>query len=150
RSVDGIPRQEILPPFPVSLPVIDLTGLPAEAGEEIIGQAMSLPFDLAAPPLVRWLLLRHGPGEHTFVQVEHHMVHDGWSFAVLLEEVTQISPAMLSGQPHGLPEPPVQYADFAIWQRDRMRGEVLRAYLDHWTTLLAGCPTMLALPTDRP
>jgi amino acid adenylation domain-containing protein len=150
RSVAGVPRQEIMAPFPVSLPVIDLAGLPAAAGEEAITEATSRPFDLAAPPLVRWLLLRHGPGEHTLVQVEHHMVHDGWSFAVLLDEIRQIYPAMLSGEPHGLPEPQIQYADFAVWQRDRMRGEVLKTYLDRWTGLLAGCPTRLALPTDRP
>jgi amino acid adenylation domain-containing protein len=150
RPVAGVPRQEILAPFPIDLPVIDVTGLPAAVSEEVITEAMSRPFDLAKPPLVRWLLLRHSPDEHTFVQVEHHMVHDGWSFAVLLDEIRQIYPARLSGEPHGLPEPPIQYADFAFWQRDRMRGDVLRTYLDHWTGLLAGCPTRLALPTDRP
>ena len=71
------------------------------------------------------------------------MVHDGWSFAVFLDEIRQIYPAMLSGEPHRLPEPPIQYADFAFWQRDRMRDDVLRTYLDHWTELLAGCPTRL-------
>ena len=153
-AVDGSPVQEPLPPFPIRLPVVDLAALPAgrmeEEAEELVRREMKLPFDLLQVPLARWLLIVHGPEDQTLVQVEHHFVHDGWSFARLLLEVSELYQAFAAGQPSPLPEPPLQYADFAAWQRSWMQGEVLRRHVDHWVGVLAGAPAYLDLPADRP
>src|SRR4029079_10450190 len=105
------------------------------AAVRVGGAGRAQTFDLTRPPLARWLLLRHGGGENTFVHVEHHFVHDGWSLAVLLSELSALYQANVTGQPSPLPELAVQYADYAIWQREWMAGDVLKAHLNHWTTL---------------
>ena len=124
--------------------------VPAERADEAVAAAVRKPFDLNAPPLARWLLLRHAAGENTLVHVEHHFVHDGWSLSVLLSELSALYPAFAAGQPSPLPDLAVQYADYTLWQREWMRGEVLKAHVDHGTALLAGAPDNLALPADRP
>jgi amino acid adenylation domain-containing protein len=153
-TVDGVPMQEPLPPFPVPLPVVDLGGLPAgrvnAEAEALIHRELQGPFDLLRVPLARWLVIRHGPEDQTLVQVEHHFVHDGWSFARLLFEIRELYGAFAAGRPSPLPELPIQYADFAVWQRRWMQGEVLRRHVEHWTEILAGCPPALDLPADRP
>jgi amino acid adenylation domain-containing protein len=151
---DGRGVQRVLPPMPVMMPVRDLTGVPprqrqAEA-ERLVVEALRAPFDLARPPLARWTLLRLAADDHMLVQVEHHFVHDGWSFAVLLGEIEHLYPALRDGRPVPLPAPPIQYGDFAMWQRGRMRGETLSRHVAHWTDRLAGVPQALDLPTDRP
>ncbi|MBC6447902.1 non-ribosomal peptide synthetase [Actinokineospora xionganensis] len=147
----GRPTQRPVPPMPVDLPVIDLGDLPEDErdvrAEEIVAATVRDPFDLARPPLARWVLIRHGEDDHTLVHVEHHLVHDGWSFALFLQELQAIYPH--NGQ-SALPDPEVRYTDFARWQREWMRDDVLDANLAHWTKELAGCPTALDLPTDRP
>jgi len=154
RAVDGVPYQEPQPPMAIPLPLVDLTGLPEadrEArAEEEVRAALRDPFDLSKPPLARWLLIRHGDDDHTLVHVEHHLVHDGWSFAVFLEELQAIYAAIRAGRPSPLPELPYQFADFAAWQRNWLRGDVLDRHLDFWTKELAGSPPALDLPTDRP
>ncbi len=153
-TIDGRPFQEPLPPFPIEVPVVDLQGLAAPRGEEeteeLVRRELGQPFDLLQAPLVRWRLFRHGPGDHTLVQVEHHFVHDGWSFARLLLELRELYEAFDQGRPSPFPEPPIQYADFAVWQRSWMQGEVLRRHVEAWTEILAGAPAALDLPTDRP
>jgi amino acid adenylation domain-containing protein len=153
-AVDGSPVQEPLPPFPIRLPVADLSALPAgkaeEEAEALVRLEMRQPFDLLEVPLVRWLLIVHAPEDHTLVQVEHHFVHDGWSFARMLLEIRELYPALAGGRPSPLPEPELQYADFAAWQRSWMQGEVLRRHVDHWVGVLAGAPAYLDLPADRP
>ncbi|GHH85683.1 hypothetical protein GCM10018793_54650 [Streptomyces sulfonofaciens] len=153
-AVDGTPVQQPLPPMPVHLPVTDLDGLPADEQErrtqEVLRNAVQQPFDLTSPPLVRWALVRHAADLHTLVQVEHHFVHDGWSFGRLLDEMRALYTAFAAGAPSPLPEPAVQYADFAVWQRDWLRGEVLERHIDHWKAHLDGAPFTLDLPTDRP
>ena len=138
----------------VPLPLADLSAVPAgqreQRAEEVIGEVMRDPFDLAEPPLVRWVLIRHAEFEHTLAHVEHHLVHDGWSYALFLHELRVIYAAFAAGQPSPLPEPPVQYTDFARWQRDWLRGNVLDAYMAFWTAELAGSPPALDLLTDRP
>lgn len=146
-SVDGVGYQRPLAQAEASLRVLDV---PAEQADEVVAAELREPFDLTAPPLARWVLLRHGDGQNTFLHVEHHFVHDGWSLAVFLSEFRALYPAFAAGQPSPLPELAVQYADFAIWQRDWMRGEVLQAHVDHWTARLAGAPDTLELPADRP
>ncbi|GAA2356708.1 hypothetical protein Cme02nite_50090 [Catellatospora methionotrophica] len=146
-EVDGVPVQEPVPPMPIDVPVLDVADADAEG---VIAAQLRHRFDLSRPPLAKWLLLRHGPDDHTLVQVEHHFVHDGWSFALLMSELVAIYPELAAGREPRLAEPPLQYADYALWQRDWMRGDVLREHLDHWTALLDGAPHVLDLPTDRP
>ncbi|MCG8916296.1 amino acid adenylation domain-containing protein [Actinokineospora sp. PR83] len=152
--IDGRPMQVVHPPMPVPLPVLDLTDLPEDAREEraeaIVRETVADPFDLAAPPLARWVLVRLADDDHSLIHVEHHLVHDGWSYGVFLNEVQELYTATVTGQPSPLPELPVSYVDFAAWQRDWMRGDVLDRYLGHWTKELAGAPAALDLPTDRP
>jgi hypothetical protein len=137
-TIDGVAVQRPAPAASAPLRVLDV---PAQDAEQVIADELGKPFDLNTPPLARWLLLRHGGGENTFVHVEHHFVHDGWSLAALLSELGTLYQAFAAGQPSPLPELTVQYADYALWQRDWMRGEVLKAHVDHWTTALAGSPS---------
>jgi amino acid adenylation domain-containing protein len=154
QATDGVPAQTPRPPMQVSLPLADLSAVPAsereQRAEEVIGEVMRDPFDLAEPPLVRWVLIRHAESEHTLVHVEHHLVHDGWSYALFLHELGAIYAAFAAGHPSPLPEPAVHYTDFARWQRDWLRGDVLDAYMSFWTAELAGSPPALDLLTDRP
>ena len=151
---DGVPVQLPRPPMEVELPLVDVSSLPAvdadRRAEEVVEETMRHRFDLAAPPLVRWVLIRHAERDHTLVHLEHHLVHDGWSYALFLRELREIYAAFAADRPAPLPEPPVQYADFARWQRDWLRGDVLEAYLSFWTKELAGAPHALDLRTDRP
>jgi amino acid adenylation domain-containing protein len=153
-TVNGAPVQVPRPRVNVTVPLIDLSMIPGdqrpEHSERAVARAIGQPFDLGSPPLARWVLIRHAADDHTLVHVEQHLVHDGWSFAVFLRELTTIYPALAEGKPVPLPDPPVQYADFARWQRDWMRGPVLDAHLAHWTGELDGCPARLDLPADRP
>ncbi|MEU9247637.1 amino acid adenylation domain-containing protein, partial [Streptomyces sp. NPDC048385] len=153
-TVDGVPVQEVRPPMAVRLPVVDLQDVPEadreRCTEEVVRDTIRRPFELTDPPLARWLLIRHSPDDHTLVQVEHHFVHDGWSFGVLLDEIRAIYPELAAGRPSPLPEPPIQYADFAAWQRSWMRDEVLDRHLEYWKGHLKDAPLVLDLPTDRP
>ncbi len=153
EGVDG-PVQVIDPSGDFVLPRVDLGSLPepAREGEEerLAAEAARRPFDLARGPLFRALLLRAGASEWTLVLAMHHIVSDGWSTDVLAGELGALYGAALAGAPSPLPEPPLQYADFAVWQRDSLRGEVLESQLAYWREHLAGAPTVLELPTDRP
>ncbi|MDQ0815166.1 amino acid adenylation domain-containing protein [Streptomyces sp. B3I7] len=153
-TIDGAPVQEVRPPMTVPLPVVDLQDVPEaeqeRRTEEVVRDTIRRPFELTDPPLARWLLIRHAADDHTLVQVEHHFVHDGWSFGVLLDEIRAIYPELAAGRPSPLPEPPIQYADFAAWQRAWMRDEVLDRHLEYWKNHLKDAPLVLDLPTDRP
>ncbi|HVS01000.1 MAG TPA: non-ribosomal peptide synthase/polyketide synthase, partial [Thermoanaerobaculia bacterium] len=161
-SVDGEPRQVIAPELPVALPAlpaIDLTALPAEVREAEAGRLAAAealrPFDLARGPLLRQsLLLLAGPAaaprESLLLSTLHHVVTDAWSTGILVRELAALYPALAAGAAPGLPPLSVQYADFAVWQRSWLQGEVLRAYLDWWKQLLAGAPELISLPLDRP
>ncbi|MCA1657436.1 MAG: condensation domain-containing protein, partial [Actinobacteria bacterium] len=107
------------------------------------------PFDLARGPLVRARLYRLGPEDHLAALTMHHAVSDGWSIGVLVYEAGVLYEAFAKGEPSPLPELPIQYADYAVWQRGWLKGEVLDAQLGYWRGVLAGVPT-LELPTDRP
>jgi amino acid adenylation domain-containing protein len=146
-TVGGVPAQRPVPDVRAPLRVLDV---PAGQADEVVDAEVRKPFDLNSPPLARWLLLRHGAGENTFVHVEHHFVHDGWSLSVLLSELGTLYAAFAAGQPSPLEDPALQYADYALWQREWMRDDVLKAHVDHWATLLAGAPDILALPADHP
>ena len=151
---DDRPVQVVHPPAPVPLPVVDLSGLcaPCALSEaaRLAAAAALAPFDLARGPLLRAALLRLGPEEHTLLLAMHHIVSDGWSLTVLLRELGALYAAFAAGLPSPLAELPVQYADFALWQRTWLQGEALEAQLAFWRRRLAGELPVLDLPTDRP
>ncbi len=154
REVDGAPVQVISPSPGFALPVHDLAALggaerTAEARRLATGQA-ARPFDLAAGPLFRVALLRLAPEEHLLLLTLHHVVGDGWSTTVFFRELSALYEAFSEGRESPLPELEVQYADFAVWQREQFRGEALDRELAWWRERLAGAPELLELPTDRP
>ena len=154
-EVEGEPVQVVHQPWPVNLTPVDLSALPAaEAaaeGRRLIAEELARPFDLAALPLVRWTLLERRPDEHVLIHVEHHLVHDGWSFNVFLGELSSLYRARCLGESSPLPEPTLQFADFAWWQRRWMQGPVAEGHLDYWRRKLAGVNgSSLELPFDRP
>jgi amino acid adenylation domain-containing protein len=150
----GAPVQVIRPPAPVPLPVLELGGLPARErereAERLAGADAMRPFDLARGPLLRSTLLRLAADDHVICFNLHHVVSDGWSMQVLVREVSTMYAAFCDGEEPRLPELPVQYADFAVWQRGWLSGETLEAQLAYWRARLAGAPPVLELPTDFP
>src|SRR6185436_17965718 len=120
------------------------------AAEERARQAARAPFDLEAGPLVRAHVVRVGPQDHVVLVVMHHIVCDGWSMGVLQKELAALYAGYVSGQGAALPALAVQYADFAIWQRQWLDGSERARQLAYWTAQLAGAPAVLELPTDRP
>jgi non-ribosomal peptide synthetase component F/acyl carrier protein len=153
----GAPVQVIQPAAPFGLPVVDLAGLPEREREAaarlLAGEEALRPFDLARGPLLRGLLLRLAPPgdqmDHAAALTLHHIAGDGWSMEILVREVTALYAAFAEGRPSLLPELPIQYADFAIWQREWLQGEVLDRQLDYWRARLAGLAPS-ELPSDRP
>ncbi len=149
----GIPRQVVADGVDLTMAVADLTGVdPADREAEAlrrVREEAERPFDLARGPLIRAGLLKLGGREHVVQVTMHHIVSDGWSIGVLIREVSALYEASRDGEPSPLPEPPLQYADYAAWQRDWLRGDVLQRQLDYWSAKLAKVPT-LEIPADRP
>ncbi len=153
-SEDGRPFQRLHPPWIPRLPVVDLTALPdplraRECARQVLADCRA-GFDLTRLPLIRWRLLRLGPREHLLSQVEHHFLHDGWSMALLLSEIEQLYRAACSGSRSPLPEPPVQFADYAVWQREWLQSAAAARQLEFWKRTLAGIPSATGFPTDFP
>jgi hypothetical protein len=147
----GEPQQVIGPPARVEIPVVDLRGT-ADREREAARQAAAagrLSFDLARGPLLRAHLLRLGEGDWVLLLSVHHIVADGWSMGILFSELMALYSAAAAGAPSPLPEPRLQYADFAVWQRDWLSGERLETQLAYWKAQLDGVER-LELPTDRP
>ncbi|HEX2187288.1 MAG TPA: amino acid adenylation domain-containing protein, partial [Longimicrobiaceae bacterium] len=147
-AVDGEPAQVVEPAGPLSLPVEEAAD--EAAARRRFAEEARRPFDLGGESLLRLRLLRVAPDEHRLVLVVHHAVADGWSLGILFRELAALYPAFAAGEPSPLREPPLQYADFALWQRGWMRGETLERQLAYWTARLAGAPPVLDLPTDHP
>ncbi|HVR97637.1 MAG TPA: amino acid adenylation domain-containing protein, partial [Thermoanaerobaculia bacterium] len=147
-AFEGEPVQEIAPPYEPDLPVLDLTSLPAVAREtealRLVLEEARRPFDLERGPLLRFGLARLAGQDHLLLVTLHHIVSDAWSMGVLLREIAALHDR------RDLPELAVQYADFAVWQRSWLQGEVLEAQLAYWRRQLAGSPQALELPLDRP
>jgi amino acid adenylation domain-containing protein len=150
---DGRVVQSVAPAAPVSVPLFDLSEAAGAAQEEAVERFVieetRRPFDLARGPLFRAALLRLDADEHLLVLTIHHIVSDGWSMGVLVREITSLYGAFVEGMESPLAELPIQYADYAVWQRTWLGGEVLEAQLNYWKGQLRGLPT-LELPTDRP
>ncbi|MFY9823654.1 MAG: amino acid adenylation domain-containing protein, partial [Thermoanaerobaculia bacterium] len=147
----GDPRPVVAPPG-FSLPRVDLTALPpaarAEEAERLTDEDAWRAFDLATGPLFRATLVVVEAHEHRLLLTMHHIAGDGWSLHLLLREISALYQAFAAGLPSPLPELPLQYADFAVWQRRALEGPYLAAQLAYWRRQLAGAPEALDLPTD--
>nr|QEO74129.1 condensation domain-containing protein [uncultured bacterium] len=147
-DVEGRPFQVIHPPAPVDLPVVDL----ADSAETRLQMAEEVrrPFSLEKGPLLRTKLLRLAPDDHVLLVTMHHVISDGWSLPIFVRETAALYAELVGGKPAALPALPIQYADFAHWQRQWLRGETLEKELSHWRERLRGMPPLIELPTDRP
>ncbi|HSK78601.1 MAG TPA: AMP-binding protein, partial [Thermoanaerobaculia bacterium] len=146
--------QVIQPPVPFVLPLVDLSGLPEPRRE---AEALALtreeagrPFDLGRDLMLRGVLVRLAAEDHAVALTQHHVASDGWSMGLLVREVTALYAAFAAGRPSPLAPLPIQYADFAVWQRSWLSGEALESEIAFWRGELAGLPPLLTLPTDRP
>ncbi|HEU5180260.1 MAG TPA: amino acid adenylation domain-containing protein [Candidatus Polarisedimenticolia bacterium] len=154
KVVDGRPVQVVAPSLEIDLPVVDLQSLPEserpEAALREATRAASVHFDLERGPLVRAGLARLGPEDHVLMVCMQHAITDRWSFDIFEKEVAQIYVALRDGSQLQLPPLPIQFADFAAWQRQELSGERLERHLAYWREKLAGAPLVLEIPVDRP
>lgn len=152
--VDGEPSQVIAQFFDLPLEIIELGHLPPREREveaqRLSAQHAQKPFNLNRGPMIRAQLLRLTTTDHILLLSVHHIASDGWSMEVLFRELSALYMEFLTGQPADLPELHVQYADFAIWQREWLSGDLLQEQLGYWKKQLEGAPGLLELPTDRP
>ncbi|WP_017328300.1 non-ribosomal peptide synthetase [Synechococcus sp. PCC 7336] len=154
RAENGTPSQAIACELTVEVPIVDLQAVAAEergdrAEQWLLAEAKQ-PFNIATDPLLRVTLVKLAAQDHILAATMHHIVSDGWSAGVLVRELVALYRAYAAGQPSPLPELPIQYADFAIWQRQWLQGTVLEELLSYWKAQLADMPDILELPTDRP
>ncbi|WP_281291945.1 non-ribosomal peptide synthetase [Streptomyces tailanensis] len=150
RIRDGEPAQFVQPHAPLRLERIDLSaGTDHNTLTATVGAAVREPFDLEQGPLLRATLIRLGEDHHVALLTTHHIVSDAWSMRVLIRELTALYGAFVSGAPSPLPELPLQYADYAAWQRAELDGEALARLEDHWRQQLRGAPLLLDLAPRR-
>ncbi len=152
-TIDSQPMQVIAPHLSLTLAVLDLSQLPLDkraVETRRLREEALRPFDLEKGPLVRARLLRLAEDEHLLLLTMHHIVSDGWSLGVFIRELATLYEGFVIGKAPTLPELPIQYADFAVWQRQWLSGEILESQLAYWKEQLGGSPAMLELPTDRP
>ncbi|MGC1376178.1 MAG: condensation domain-containing protein, partial [Anaerolineales bacterium] len=152
--VDERPQQKVLPKLAVPLPLVDLRDIPSEEQHaEALRQTRAeteRPFDLTTGPMLRVVLFRLGEQDHIMVLVIHHIISDGWSAGIFMRELTALYQAYINRQPSPLPELPIQYVDYAVWQRRTVQGQALDSQLAYWREQLKGTTGALDLPTDRP
>jgi amino acid adenylation domain-containing protein len=153
-TVDGEVVQIVHSYVPLPLPVIDLDRLPPARRErkalQLARREANRPFDLRQAPLLAFFALRLGAAETVLVFTQHHIVTDGWSMNILVREISAIYRSLCQGRPADLPELPIQYADFAVWQRERFKGASAAGRLDYWRRQLEAAPQLLELPLDHP
>jgi amino acid adenylation domain-containing protein len=149
----GAPVQVIHPSLSLPLATVDLRQFPeAQRAAEVARRLQAhktIAFNLQKLPLLHAQLLRLGEEDYLFLLTFDHIIFDGWSMVVFARELSALYEAFSQGLPPSLPELPIQYADYAVWQRETLQGETLEGLLDYWTARLAEAPT-LELPTDRP
>jgi non-ribosomal peptide synthetase component F/acyl carrier protein len=152
-TVQGEPVQEVRPSDPIKISVVDLRSLPELEREPAalkLATAESLrPFDLSQPPLLRVLQLQLDEDDQIICLTMHHIVSDGWSTTIFIREIVALYEAFVQGKTSPLPELPIQYADFAAWQREWLHGKVLDEQLRYWRRQLEGAPTVLELAGNR-
>ncbi len=153
-TIEGQPSQVITSDIFLPLPLIDLQDLPLAQRQAVVQQKVAeesqQPFNLAQGPLLRAKLLRLAAEENVLLLMMHHIVSDGWSIDVFFRELTVLYRSFSNSQASPLPNLPIQYADFSVWQGQWLQGDVLASQLDYWKQQLGGMPPVLDLPTDRP
>jgi amino acid adenylation domain-containing protein len=153
-TVDGKPVQLIADPSTLILPIYDLQGLSAQEQTDRVRQiaesVASQGFDLSVGPLIQFILLQLSEQEYVLLLKMHHIIYDGWSLSIFIRELSGLYTAFIQGLPNPLPQLPIQYVDFAVWQRQWLTGEVLERQLTYWQKQLAGVSGVLEMPTDRP
>jgi len=154
KTVDGSTVRVILPELDLPLPIIDLqhfpTGKQLTEVQRLAEQEIQQPFNLANEPLLRVTLLKLAADDHVLLLTMHHIITDGWSTGILSHELEVLYGAYTQGRPSPLPQLPIQYADFASWQRQPTTTKALAPQLNYWKQQLAGAPPLLELPTDYP
>jgi len=154
RTIGGQPVQVVAPAQTLHVPMVDLTRLSGPVREtealRLASDEAGRPFHLLHGPLFRATLLKLDAEEHRLLVTVHHIVSDGWSTGMLLRELETLYAAFASGRPSPLPALPIQYGDFAVWQRERLQGDLLTTQLTYWKRQLEGAPPVLDLPADRP
>lgn len=154
KTIDSQPVQFISPPSNVSVALVDLSQFDEVTKSSEVARyrkhEIETCFDVVQGPLWRTRVLRLDAEEHIVLFTMHHAISDGWSMIVLIQEMAELYRAFLAGRPSPLPELPVQYADYAVWQREWLQGDVLATQVDYWRRHLAGAPPRIELPTDRP
>ncbi|NCQ83109.1 MAG: amino acid adenylation domain-containing protein [Microcystis aeruginosa W13-18] len=152
-SVDGIPTQ-VIQTRTWTVTVVDLQHLSSSekviVSQELAQNQAIQPFDLASEPLIRTTLVVLSETEHILLVCMHHIVSDGWSMGVFLQELTDLYNAYIQNQPSSLSPLPIQYGDYTLWQKQWLQGDILQRQLDYWQKQLADAPALLSLPTDRP
>ncbi|HEX2643580.1 MAG TPA: amino acid adenylation domain-containing protein, partial [Thermoanaerobaculia bacterium] len=148
------PVQVIRPAAPLPVTEVDLSALPGERRtaeiDRLAHEHALRPFDLAHDRLLRVTVLHFGPGDHALLFNMHHIVSDGWSIGIVMQEFAALYAARTEGRPSPLPDLPVQYADFAVWQRQWLESAALAEQLGYWRQTLAGLPEAIELPLARP
>ena len=151
---NGNPIQSIAEPRPVKLKIIDLQQYEVVEQEiqiqKVLQQESQFPFNLASDLMIRGCLLKLSSSEQILLLVQHHIASDGWSMGILWEQLTQLYLAFLEGKPNPLPKLPIQYVDYAVWQRKWLSSEVIERQLNYWKKQLANANPLLELPTDHP
>ena len=153
-TVDGQPVPVVSSELKVELSTIELTSHPKDEREasahKLLSEEAARPFDLTQGPLIRTTLLRLDEHDHLFLVVMHHIVSDGWSLVLFFQELSAIYDAFARGEQSPVTALQIQYADYAVWQREWLKGDLLQKQLSYWTEKLAGELPVLDLPTDRP
>jgi amino acid adenylation domain-containing protein len=151
-TVDGIPRQVVNQSQSVELEHVELSGHSGGQREvqRVLREVTYRPFDLSKDLMLRAALLHRSDEEHVLLLATHHIASDGWSSNILFQEISVLYEAFSNGLPPSLPELSIQYADFASWQRDRLKGDFLKSHLSYWREQLQDTASVLELPTDRP
>jgi len=153
-AIDDEPVQRILPDLNLEVPVVDLSQVSEQTREpEVLKLAVEQskrPFDLAQDPLFRACVFHLAADDHVLLITTHHIISDEWTADILYNELAILYDAFANGKPSPLPELPIQYADYAVWQREWLQGELLESQLRYWRTQLDGAPEVLDLPMDRP
>jgi amino acid adenylation domain-containing protein/non-ribosomal peptide synthase protein (TIGR01720 family) len=152
-AVDGVPEVRIAPQLALVVPIEDLSALPrkereARAHDYARSEALK-PFDLTRGPLVRASAVRLDEEDHLLLGSMHHIVADGWSVGILMEELNATYEARVNGKSRPLPELPIQYTDYTAWQLEWLHGPEFESQLEYWKQQLRGVPALLDLPTDK-
>jgi alpha-ketoglutarate-dependent taurine dioxygenase len=152
-TIEGNPAQIVNPSQPMSLPLVDLSGLSRQQQQEqasrLSDEAGQRPFILSQGPLMRLFLLRLDESEHLAAVVMHHITSDAWSMSLLVEEIAKLYTSLTFGKPSPIPDLPFQYADFANWQKEWLKGKALQEQLQYWKERLDRRPLQIELPLDR-